>query len=51
MEPLAVATMRARFPAPRVPQLGGAYPGNDDGYGVGGAVRLCPVSLRVMPVG
>jgi hypothetical protein len=35
METLSVATIRARFPAPRIPQLGGAYPGNYDGYGVG----------------
>jgi hypothetical protein len=51
METLSVATIRARFPAPRIPQLGGAYPGNYDGYCVGGAVRLCTFSLRVIPVG
>src|SRR5215472_8715620 len=32
--------MRARCPAPSVPQLGGASPGHDDGDGVGGAVLM-----------
>jgi hypothetical protein len=44
METLSVATIRARFPAPRIPQLGGAYPGNYDCYCVGGAVRLGSVT-------